>query len=120
MTTRSPRNDCEARAESGAKAAVGNTMTIVDGGHSGAGLVMSRRRRKGEKLSDWKQAHYRLKYGTSLRRWCESVGFREPAVQVPAALLASSMLDGETSCGGERSTRDKQAHQRKASKEPHD
>ncbi len=34
------RNDCKAWAESGAKAAVGKTMTIADGGYSGTGLVM--------------------------------------------------------------------------------
>ncbi|MFF4188855.1 transposase [Streptomyces sp. NPDC001691] len=51
------RNDCKAWAESGAKAAVGNTMTIADGGYPGTGLVMPHRRRKGEELPDWKQAH---------------------------------------------------------------
>lgn len=51
------RNDCLAWAESGAKAAVGNTMTIADGGYPGTGLVMPHRRRKEEDLPDWKQAH---------------------------------------------------------------
>ncbi|MFJ5088755.1 transposase [Streptomyces sp. NPDC088674] len=51
------RNDCRARAESGAKAAVGNAMTIADGGYPGTGLVMPHRRRKGEELPDWKEAH---------------------------------------------------------------
>ncbi|RFC78150.1 transposase [Streptomyces sp. AcE210] len=51
------RNDCKAWAESGAKAAVGKTMTIADGGYPGTGLVMPHRRRKGEELSQWKQAH---------------------------------------------------------------
>ncbi|MEV5787616.1 transposase [Streptomyces sp. NPDC052287] len=51
------RNDCRAWVESGAKAAVGNTMTIADGGYPGTGLVMPHRRRKGEDLPDWKQAH---------------------------------------------------------------
>ncbi|GGK30704.1 hypothetical protein GCM10011583_73150 [Streptomyces camponoticapitis] len=50
-------NDCRAWEESGAKAAVGKTMTIADGGHPGTGLVMPHRRRKGEELSGWKQAH---------------------------------------------------------------
>ncbi|MGW3723176.1 transposase family protein, partial [Streptomyces sp. NPDC005133] len=50
-------NDCKAWQESGAKAAVGKTMTIADGGYPGTGLVMPHRRRKGEELSDWKQAH---------------------------------------------------------------
>ncbi|WP_327277425.1 transposase [Streptomyces sp. NBC_01224] len=51
------RNDCRAWAESGAKAAVGNTMTIADGGYPGTGLVMPHRRRKGEDLPDWEQEH---------------------------------------------------------------
>jgi hypothetical protein len=51
------RNDCLAWAESGAKAAVGNTMTIADGGYPGTGLVMPHRRRKEEDLPSWKQAH---------------------------------------------------------------
>ncbi|AYG78609.1 hypothetical protein DWB77_00717 [Streptomyces hundungensis] len=34
------RNDCKAWAESGAKAAVGKTMTIADVGYPGTGLVM--------------------------------------------------------------------------------
>ncbi|MFF6876734.1 transposase [Streptomyces sp. NPDC012474] len=51
------RNDCKAWEESGAKAAVGRTLTISDGGYSGTGLVMPHRRRKGEDLPDWKEAH---------------------------------------------------------------
>jgi hypothetical protein len=51
------RNDCKAWEESGAKAAVGKTMTIADDGYPGTGLVMPHRRRKGEDLPDWKQAH---------------------------------------------------------------
>ncbi|WP_406164625.1 transposase [Streptomyces sp. NBC_00996] len=51
------RNDCKAWEESGAKAAVGSTLTIADGGYPGAGLVMPHRRRKGEDLPEWKQAH---------------------------------------------------------------
>jgi hypothetical protein len=39
------RNDCKAWAESGAKAAVGHTTTIADGGYPGTGLVMPHRRR---------------------------------------------------------------------------
>ncbi len=38
------RADCKARVESGAKAAVGHTMTIADGGYPGTGLVMPHRR----------------------------------------------------------------------------
>ncbi|QGZ52571.1 transposase [Streptomyces sp. QHH-9511] len=51
------RNDCKAWEESGAKAAVGKTVTIADGGYPGTGLVMPHRRSKGEELSEWKQAH---------------------------------------------------------------
>jgi hypothetical protein len=51
------RNDCKAWEESGAKAAVGKTVTIADGGYPGTGLVMPHRRRKGEELPGWKQAH---------------------------------------------------------------
>ncbi|WP_328624608.1 transposase [Streptomyces sp. NBC_00353] len=51
------RNDCKAWQESGAKTGVGKTMTIADGGCPGTGLVMPHRRRKGEELPDWKQAH---------------------------------------------------------------
>ncbi|MEU5282361.1 transposase [Streptomyces asoensis] len=51
------RADCKAWEESGAKAAVGRTTTIADGGYPGTGLVMPHRRRKGEDLSDWKEAH---------------------------------------------------------------
>lgn len=51
------RNDCKAWEESGAQAAVGKTMTIADGGYPGTGLVIPHRRRKGEDLAEWKQAH---------------------------------------------------------------
>ncbi|MER8070733.1 transposase [Streptomyces sp. NPDC094034] len=51
------RNDCKAWEESGAKAAVGRTLTIADGGCPGTGLVMPHRRCKGEDLPDWKEAH---------------------------------------------------------------
>lgn len=51
------RNDCNAWEESGAKAAVGKTMTIADGGYPGTGLVMPHRRRKDKELPAWKGAH---------------------------------------------------------------
>lgn len=51
------RNDCKAWEESCAKAAVGRTLTIADGGYPGTGLVMPHRRRKSEDLPDWKKAH---------------------------------------------------------------
>ncbi len=50
------RNDSKAWEESGAKAAAGNTITITDG-YLGTGLVRPHRRRKGEGLPDWKEAH---------------------------------------------------------------
>lgn len=53
------RNDCKAWEESGAKAAVGKTMTIADGGYPGTGLPMPHRRRAGEELPDWKRQHNR-------------------------------------------------------------
>ncbi|MGW4699073.1 transposase [Streptomyces sp. NPDC004285] len=65
------RNDCTAWEESGAKAAVGNALTITDGGYSGTGLVMPHRRRKGEELSDWKQEHN--KYHKQVRARVEHV-----------------------------------------------
>ncbi|MGW0477617.1 transposase [Streptomyces coeruleorubidus] len=51
------RNDCKAWEEYGARAAVGRTTTIADGGYPGTGLVMPHRRRRGEDLPDWKAAH---------------------------------------------------------------
>lgn len=53
------RNDCRAWQESGARAAVGKTMTIADGGYPGTGLVLPHRRRAGEELPAWKQEHNR-------------------------------------------------------------
>ncbi|MFK0026545.1 transposase [Streptomyces sp. NPDC090798] len=53
------RNDCRAWEKSGAKTAVGKTVTIADGGYPGTGLVMPHRRRAGEELPDWKQEHNR-------------------------------------------------------------
>src|SRR3954463_13167432 len=41
------RHDCRAWEESGAKAAVGKTTTIADGGYRGTGLVIPHRRKKG-------------------------------------------------------------------------
>ncbi|MEU6938718.1 transposase [Streptomyces rubiginosohelvolus] len=52
------RNDCNAWEESGAKAAVGSTVTIADGGYPGTGLVIPHRRRRGQAvLPDWKEDH---------------------------------------------------------------
>jgi hypothetical protein len=53
------RHDSRGWEESGAKAAVGKTMTLADGGYQGTGLVIPHRRRKGEKLPDWKKEHNR-------------------------------------------------------------
>ncbi|MFE7568223.1 transposase family protein [Streptomyces sp. NPDC057539] len=43
--------------ESGARDAVGTATMIADGGYPGTGLVMPHRRRKGEDLPAWKEAH---------------------------------------------------------------
>ncbi|MFF7051822.1 transposase [Streptomyces griseorubiginosus] len=54
------RHDSRGWAESGAKAAVGNTTTIADGGYQGTGLVMPHRRVKGQtELPGWKEEHNR-------------------------------------------------------------
>ncbi len=51
-------NDCKAWEESGAKAAVGKTTTIADGGYRGTGLVIPHRRERGQtELPDWKERH---------------------------------------------------------------
>ncbi|MFJ5707645.1 transposase [Streptomyces sp. NPDC093105] len=54
------RNDCKAWEESGAKAAVGKTLTIADGGYPGTGLVIPHRRQRGQtELPAWKEGHNR-------------------------------------------------------------
>ncbi|CAM5226644.1 hypothetical protein STENM223S_01225 [Streptomyces tendae] len=54
------RNDCKAWAESGAKTAVGKTLTIADGGYPGTGLVIPHRRERGQtELPAWKEEHNR-------------------------------------------------------------
>lgn len=42
------RNDCKAWAEFGARAAVGQAVTIADGGYQGAGLLIPHRRERGK------------------------------------------------------------------------
>ncbi|MFI6966865.1 transposase [Streptomyces sp. NPDC050255] len=52
------RNDCKAWELSGAKAAVGRTTIIADGGYRGTGLVIPHRREKGQvELPTWKEEH---------------------------------------------------------------
>lgn len=52
------RNDCRAWEESGAKAAVGRTTVIADGGYPGTGLIIPHRRKsKDDELPAWKRAH---------------------------------------------------------------
>ncbi|QCD60338.1 transposase [Streptomyces hawaiiensis] len=52
------RNDCKAWKLSGAKAAVGMTTVIADGGYRGTGLVIPHRREKGQsELPAWKEEH---------------------------------------------------------------
>ncbi|MFJ9685099.1 transposase [Streptomyces bacillaris] len=54
------RNDCKAWEESGAKAAVGKTLTIADGGYPGTGLVIPHRHKRGQsELPAWKEGHNR-------------------------------------------------------------
>ncbi|WP_411139887.1 transposase [Streptomyces sp. x-80] len=53
------RNDCKAWEESGAKATVGKTLTIADGGYPGTGLVIPHRRERGQsELPDRKEEHH--------------------------------------------------------------
>ncbi|GFE19890.1 hypothetical protein Sliba_03430 [Streptomyces nigrescens] len=52
------RNDCKAWEISGAKAAVGHTTVIADGGYRGTGLVIPHRREPGQtELPAWKEDH---------------------------------------------------------------
>lgn len=52
------RNDCKAWELSGAKAAVGKTMVIADGGYRGTGLLIPHRRERGQaELTAWKEEH---------------------------------------------------------------
>ncbi|MFC7968295.1 transposase [Streptomyces cinereoruber] len=54
------RHDARGWEESGAKAAVGNTTTIADGGYQGTGLVIPHRKAKGQaELPDRKEEHNR-------------------------------------------------------------
>lgn len=52
------RNDCKAWELSGAKAAVGRTTVIADGGYRGTGLVIPHRRERDQaELPTWKEEH---------------------------------------------------------------
>jgi hypothetical protein len=52
------RNDCKAWELSGAKAAVGRTTVIADGGYRGTGLIIPHRRERGQaELPAWKEEH---------------------------------------------------------------
>ncbi len=52
------RNDCKAWELSGARASVGRTTVIADGGHRGTGLVIPHRREPGQaELPAWKEEH---------------------------------------------------------------
>ncbi|ASQ93276.1 transposase [Streptomyces sp. 11-1-2] len=54
------RHDSRGWEESGAKAAVGTTTTIADGGYQGTGLVIPHRRAAGQaELLAWKEEHNR-------------------------------------------------------------
>jgi hypothetical protein len=52
------RNDCTAWEESGAKASVGRTTVIADGGYQGTGLIIPHCRKAGQaELPAWKEEH---------------------------------------------------------------
>ncbi|MEW1658671.1 transposase [Streptomyces sp. NPDC093707] len=52
------RNDCTAWELSGAKATVGQTTVIADGGYRGTGLVIPHRRERGQSgVPAWKEEH---------------------------------------------------------------
>ncbi|MFJ9968335.1 transposase [Streptomyces avermitilis] len=52
------RNDCKAWELSGARASVGHTTVIADGGYRGTGLVIPHRREPGQgELPAWKEEH---------------------------------------------------------------
>lgn len=53
------RHDSRGWEESGAKDAVGHTMTIADDGYQGTGLVIPHRRTSGKELPAWKEEHNR-------------------------------------------------------------
>jgi hypothetical protein len=53
------RHDSRGWEESGAKDAVGKTVTIADGGYQGTGLIIPHRRDKSEDLPAWKEEHNR-------------------------------------------------------------
>lgn len=51
------RNDCRAFGESGAEAACGSADVIGDGGYIATSAIIPHRRRPGEDLVAWKEAH---------------------------------------------------------------
>lgn len=52
------RNDCKAWELSGAKATVGKTTVIADGGYRDTGLIIPYRRERGQdELPAWKEEH---------------------------------------------------------------
>ncbi|MBD0690075.1 hypothetical protein BG452_29620 [Streptomyces sp. CBMA123] len=52
------RSDCRAGEESGARAAVGRTATIADGGCPGTGLVIAHRRPRDGELTHCQAEHH--------------------------------------------------------------
>ncbi|EST32358.1 hypothetical protein M877_04610 [Streptomyces niveus NCIMB 11891] len=83
------RNDCRAWEESGAKAAVGRTLTMADGGYPGTGLLMPHRRTPGEGLPDWKREHNRS-HKQVRAVWCRcsySFGLRWPLAECRRRVL---------------------------------
>ncbi len=74
------RHDSRGWEESGAKAAVGNTTTIADGGYQGTGLVIPHRRDRGQaELPDWKKEEHNRSGTGVTRRWGHASRLRHAA-----------------------------------------
>lgn len=97
------RVDCTAWQESGAKAAVGNTTTIAEGGYPGTGLLMPHRRRKGEGLPERSQAHNKfhkqLRARVCPRRMNEAAHTALRLVRVDSRIIAGR-ASRRTVCSG--------------------
>lgn len=62
------RNDCKVWELSGAKAAVGHTTVIADGGYRGTGPIIPHRHKPGQaELPAWKEEHNRSRRGIRAR-----------------------------------------------------
>ncbi|MFJ2404335.1 transposase family protein [Streptomyces xanthochromogenes] len=92
----------------GAKAAVGNTMTIADGCYQGTGLVIPHRRRTGEELLSWMEGHNRAhkqvrarveRVFTRMKSWKILRDCRLKGDGVPHAMLGIARLHKLTLTG---------------------